>query len=270
MTDIAQTNAPWTLQTRAFTRRHLQQVLRNKVIVFLTVAWPVLWYFLTVEFFINVPEGTDLGPIRAANGINYGLFGAFTVTIAVFAGEFARDLDSHRYRKLRTMPIAPTADLTGRFLAGGTLGVISYAIMILVAYLTGASFTSLTLWTIVILVSTLTLICLVALGLALVLSLVIPKPEYMTTIAVVIVLMSYTITGFNGLSPELIAGNAGIVNYLPNSLATRMQVAVWTTEQITPPEAPDSLEYLGLLAGYITILLAISVLIMQRFAYGRD
>lgn len=274
MNTTTRNGVPWIAQTRTFTRRQLQQLRRNKMIVFLTVAWPVLWYFLTIEFFVDLPPGTDLGPLKAANGINYGLFGAFTVTVAVFAGAFARDLEENRYRKFRSMPIAPTADLAGRFLAGTVLGVASYLVTIAVAYAHGGAFGPLTLKTVTILALTLASFCLIAMALAMVLALVITKPEQMTTIAIVTVLMAYFVTGFNGSSPEMLADGAEIVNYLPNSLAARMQIAVWVGaedfESMTPPEAPDSLEYVGLLLGYAVALLSVSVVIVRRVAYGSE
>ncbi|GAB3042183.1 ABC transporter permease [Natronobiforma cellulositropha] len=242
------------------------------MIVFLAVVWPVLWYFLTMEFFIDVPADADVGPIKAANGMNYGLFGAFTVTVAVFAGEFARDLDGERYRKFRTMPVSPSADLVGRFLAGFLLGVGSYLMTIGVAYAHGGSFGGLGVQTVAVIALTLALFCLIAMALAMGLAIVITKPEHMTTIAVVAVLMAFFVTGYNGTAPSLIAQNAEMVNYLPNSLATRMQIAVWAgaenVEFMTPPEAPVSASYAGILAGYAAVLSATSFAIIKQFGYG--
>ncbi len=242
------------------------------MILFLTVGWPILWYFLTMTFFVEVPAGTDLGPLKAANGINYGLFGAFTVTVSLFAGGFARDLESNRYRKLRTMPLAPTADLAGRFAVGTLFGVTSYLATVAVASLDGAAFPALDAGTIGVLLATLLLFCLIAMALAMVLALVVTKPEQLTTIAIVIVLLAYFMTGFNGTSPEMLANSAGMVNYLPNSLATRMQIGYWLgTERIAfmaPPEVPTSREYVALLVGYAAVLSAVSVLVMRRVAYG--
>lgn len=274
MNETGTKRVSWNKQTRTFTRRHLQQLSRDKMILFLTVAWPVLWYFLTMEFFVDVPAGTDLGPLKAANGINYGLFGAFTVTVAVFAGEFARDLSSNRYRKLRTMPISPTADLTGRFVAGAALGVASYLVTIVAAYAHGGAFGTFDVETIAILSLTLLSFCLIAMALAMVLALAITKPEQMTTIAIVIVLMAYFVTGFNGTSPGMLADGAEIVNYLPNSLATRMQIGVWMgtadLDFMTPPEVPTSITHVGLLVGYSIVLLITSIAIVRRVAYGGD
>lgn len=274
MSDVLTARVPWVVQTKTFTRRHLKQLARNKMVLFITVAWPVLWYLLTMELFIEAPDENQLGYIKAANGMNYGLFGAFTVTVAVFAGEFARDLDGERYRKLRSMPISPTADLAGRLLAGASLGVASYVVTIVFAYSHGATFFVPDVPTIIIILLTLILFCLIAMSLAMVLALAIPKPEHMTTIAVIAVLMAFFLTGYNGTAPDLIAENPEFINYLPNSLATRMQITVWAgTENVdfmTPPDAPNSLSFVGILVAYSIGLLAISVAIIKKFAYKKN
>lgn len=271
---------PWTGQTRAFARRHLQQLGRNKLLVFLAVGWPVLWYLLTMVFFIKDVPAERLQYVKAANGISYGLFGAFTVTVAVFAGEFARDLESDRYRKLRAMPVSPTADLAGRFVAGAVLGTVSYLATIAAALAHGASFDLLARDAVTVatlfatLAASLVLFCVIAMALALVLALVITKPEHMTTIAVVVVLMAFYLTGFNGVTPGIIADDPTFVNYVPNSLATRMQIAAWAGSDgvgfMEPPNAPLSLEYGALLVGYTVGLATVAVGIVRRYAYGGD
>jgi ABC-2 type transport system permease protein len=254
----------------------LQQLRRNKLVVLLAVGWPIVWYFLTMVFFIEDVPARQLSYVKASQGITYGLFGAFTVTVAVFAGEFARDLEGDRYRKLRAMPVSPTADLTGRFLAGTTLGAFSYVVTILAAYAHGGTFEvqQMGVVEIGILGLTFVLFCIIAMALALLLALVITKPEHMTTIAVVVVLVAFYLTGFNGTVPEVIGSDPTFVNYLPNSLATRMQIATWAgvdnVEFMTPPKAPTSLRYGAILLGYAVALTAVAVGIMNQFAYGGD
>jgi len=262
---------PWTRQTRTFARRHVRQVLRNRVLLGIAVAWPVLWYFLSVLVFVDVAEG-GAGGLKAGLAMTYGLFGAFTITVAVFAGDFARDLDGDRYRKFRAMPIAPTADLAGRLLAGTVFGVASYAVTILVSIAHGATFGRPDPAALGVLALTLALFCLIAMAAAMLVALVITKPEHMTTIAVIGALMAFYATGFNGVTPGMLAAGADLVNYAPNSLATRIQIAYLSEDVafMTPPAAPDSAGYLGLLGAYAAGLLAISVLIVRRFAYAPE
>ncbi|GAA0662621.1 ABC transporter permease [Natronoarchaeum mannanilyticum] len=263
---------PWTRQTRTFARRHVRKVLRSKVLLGITVAWPVLWYFLSVLVFVDVPEGGSAGGLKAGLAMTYGLFGAFTITVAVFAGDFARDLDGDRYRKFRAMPIAPTADLAGRLLAGAAFGVASYVVTIAVSIAHGATFGRPDPAALGVLALTLALFCLIAMAAAMLVALVITKPEHMTTIAVIGALIAFYATGFNGVTPGMLAEGADMVNYVPNSLATRIQIAYLSEDAsfMTPPAAPDSAKYLGLLGAYAAGLLAISVLIVRRFAYAPE
>lgn len=264
---------PWSSQAWIFSRRQFQQLRRNKMMLFLIVGWPTIWYLLTIAFFIEAPE-SELGYVKAANGINYGLFGAFTVTVAMFAGAFSRDLDDGRYRKLRSMPVSPTADLAGRLVAGAAIGCVTYVITIGVAVFDGATFQSPDIETIGVLFLTLVLFSIIAMALSMILAIAVKKPEHMTTIAVVVVLMTFFLTGYNGIAPELIAEGAEIVNYLPNSLATRMQIAAWGGAEnvafMTPPEAPYSLRYGSILGGYATVLAAASAILVARVGYRRD
>lgn len=274
MNQINGQRVPWRQQTQAFAKRHLQQLLRSKMILFLTIGWPILWYFLTMNFLVDVPPGTELGPFKAVTGLNYGLFGASTVTVALFAGGFARDIERNWYQKLRSMPVSPTADLAGRFATGTFVGILSYTVTVAVVYFDGGTFPMLDASTAVLLIATFVLFCLIMMAIAMVLALVVTKPEYMTTIAIVIVLLAYIITGFNGTTPGMLAESAEMVNYLPNSLVTRMQIGFWigtaNIDFMTPPVIPTSMEYLGLVVSYAAILLAAAVIIMKRSAYGSE
>lgn len=243
------------------------------MVLFLAVGWPLAWYFLAAWAFLPDDAGRyALG----SNAVSYGLFGAFTVTVAVFAGEFARDLAGERYRKFRSMPIAPTADLLGRFCAGVVLASVSYGTVIAVASVHGARFQPRP-GALLFVPLTLVTFCLLALALALVLATAIPKPEHMTALGIVTVLIAYYVTGFNGLVPGIIADDPTYVNYVPNSLASRMHIYYMFDGDLagpetpfTPPELPVGPEYVALLVGYAVALLGVAVALNRLVAYGGD
>lgn len=260
----------WVRQSRAFGRRYLREVFRNRILLFLMVCWPILWYGLTLTLFIDEPAAF----VKTGMGITFGLFGAFTIVVAVFAGGFAQDVDRDRYQKLRTVPVMPTADLTGRLGAGIVIGFVSYAATLAFAFATGATFEGFDLWTVAVIGVTLFAFCCIAAVIALLLAIVITKPEYMTMIAVVTVLLAFYMTGQNGLVPTMIVGDASLVNIAPNSLATRLQIVAWVGADsaafLTPPEAPAAAKYPLILMGYAAGLLALSVGIVRTTAYKGD
>lgn len=264
-------SVPWGRQATTFAWRDLRGLSRSPMVLFLAVGWPLAWYFLSLWLFLPADAAAyAIGGMA----IGYALFGAFTVTVAVFAGQFARDLQDGRYRKFRSMPVAPTADVTGRFLAGVGLAVLSYASVMAVAFATGARWEPRTL-AIPVVVLSLVAFCAVALVLALGLAVLVPKPEHMTTIAVVVVLIAYYVTGFNGIQPAMLAEDPWFVNYLPNSLITRLQLyylfdADLSNTPMTPPAFPSGPEYVGLVVAYCVGLLLAAIGIVRGVAYGGD
>ena len=125
-------------------------------------------------------------------------------------------------------------------------------------------------------VLTLLAFCLIATSLAILVGSVLPKPEYMTVLAVVVGLIAFYLTGQNGMVPWMIAGDGQFVNWLPNSLATRLQVVGWIeagggkTDFLTPPRAPDLMRHGGLLLGEVLLLSGAASAVVRFVAYGGD
>jgi ABC-2 type transport system permease protein len=246
------------------------------------VLWPVFWYFLTMFVFIpdepaGVPESdipAVMASIKATNAISFGLFGAFTVSLVVFAQTFTDDLDSKRYRKLRSLPISPSADLAGRFTAGFALALLSFWSVIAVGSLHGASFAIRSALSIPIVIASLLLFCIIGMSVAVVLSTLIPKGEYLTAITNTVLLVLFFATGYNGVAP----GDAPIrdvLNYVPNALATRLQVYHLTDFDpelggVVPPELPAAPRYLALLGLSALVFWGIALLTMRRSIYAGE
>ncbi len=263
----------WFRQAGAFAKRHLRVTARNKIAVALLVGYPVVWFVSTLWLFVEDPEATAITAI----GVGFGLFGALTATLAVFAGEFARDLKRDRYAKFRALPHAPSADLAGRFAAGTVVGSGSYLVTLVAASLAGGTFEgwlSPAVWV----PASLTLLafCLIATSLAILVGSVVPKPEYMTVFAVVFALIAFYLTGQNGMVPWMIVGDGQFVNWLPNSLATRLQVAGWVeasgaeTDFLTPPDAPGLVRHGGILLGQVLLLGGAALAVVRSVAYGGE
>lgn len=263
----------WFRQAGAFAKRHLRVTARDKIAVAFLVGYPVLWFVSTLWLFVENPEATTITGI----GVGFGLFGALTATLSVFAGEFARDLQRDRYAKFRALPHAPSADLVGRFAAGTLVGSASYLTTLVAAYLVGGTFEgwlSPTVWVSVLL--TLLAFCIIATSLAILVGSALPKPEYMTVLAVVVALIAFYLTGQNGMVPWMIVGDGQFVNWLPNSLATRLQVVGWVkasgeeTAFLTPPDAPGLVRHGGILLGQALLLGGAAFAVVRSVAYGGE
>lgn len=266
----------WLAQCRAFAQRYFREMLRSKVGIFWSFAFPVIWYGLTI--YLNampaVPAGEE-STLKAILGISFGIFGAFTVTLVGFTGHLAVDIDRKRYRKFRSLPIAPSADLAGRFVAGAALGSGAWLLTVAVAALDGAMFRVATSQQLIGIGLAVGLFCLIGMIAGLLLTLAVPQPEHATTAGTGILVIGFFVTGYNGTVTRVFPARAELLNIIPNSLATRLTVfymvdTSWHEAGLAPPAMPHSLDSLLLLGIYALGLSVIAVIVMQHWIYGTD
>lgn len=272
----------WVVQFRSFLKRHLRASLRDKIALFWNFVWPVLWYLLSVHLIIvpGLPDGVPDEIVAAVKGtqvITFGIFGAITVTLIGFAGELTRDLESKRYRKFRSMPISPTADLGGRFASGFALGLCSFLAVVAVGLLDGASFQLRGALAIPIALFSLLLLCAISMALALLVSAIVEDQTQTNVITLSLVMLGFFVTGFNGMQTWMFPSEKyqWILNYLPNSLAARLQAYYlidvdWTQAGLSPPPMPDSPAFLLPLLGYTVVFVAVAVFVMRTVVYGGE
>lgn len=216
----------WLRQARAFALRYLRQHARSPVGLVFLVAWPAFWYLLVAHLLFGGTGGQSaVATAKAAFAVSFGLFGAFTVSLTGVVGSFTADVETKRYRKFRSLPVSPSADLAGRFVAGVALSLVSYVGLLVIGALDGAAFGLRGPWSpLVVLVS---VVAYTAVGVATAVGIaaVVPRPEHATTLATAVLLGTFFGTGFNGVSPGLFPGPAGLLNVVPFSLMTRIQLA---------------------------------------------
>lgn len=266
----------WITQARSFLYRYLREMLRSKVGLFWSFAFPVIWYLLTV--YLNAIPGVPAdgrAVMKAVLGISFGIFGAFTVTLVGFTGHLAADIDLKRYRKFRSLPIAPSADLTGRFVAGALLGLAAWLVAVLVALADGASYQFTTPFAVVYVLLAVSLFCLIGMVAGLLLTLLVPQPEHATTAGTGLLVIGFFVTGYNGTVASVFPATGWLLNVIPNSLATRITVyylidTAWGPAGLAPPPMPDTIWHLGLLGAYSVGLTGLGLYIMHRWIYGSD
>lgn len=273
----------WLTQTKAFALRNLRAMLRTKATIIWGFGFPAFWYLLTSLLFL--PDAEDIGgaatlaDIKGATAVSLGLFGVLTVTLVAFASGLSRDLTEKRYRKLRSLPISPTADFAGRYVAGVIVAAISYALVLVVGLLDGANYALQGLGSIPIVVGSLLLFSLFGVSVAVVVTQLVNDSEFVVGITNAILLVSFFLTGYNGMTPTLLPEDTRwLVNVVPNSLASRLQAWHMTDTPKTappgvesagfvPPSLPVELPYLALLAAWAAVLAVTAAYLMDRAVY---
>lgn len=261
-------------QAWAFTERYYRQLTQTKGSIIFLVGWPALWYFLFSRLFLSPGsvDGSTLGVIKASYAISFGMFGAFTVALTGFTTSFLSDIKSKRYRKFRSLPIYPSSDLAGRFISGFLLSCISYTSLLVIGYLDGAAFSIRGLISIPVVLLSLFAFCVIGIISALCLVILLDNPQMTTSIATILLMFTFFITGLNGIQPNVFPGPSWLLNYLPNTLITRLQLYhfVDTGSGISSFDTgllPESPLFLVLMVVYSIGLIIIGNVIMSKLIY---
>lgn len=278
----------WLRQTKAFALRNLRGMLRTKTTIIWGFGFPAFWYLLTSAFFL--PDADSIGgpkilaDVKGATAVSLGLFGVLTVTLVAFAGGLTRDLERKRYRKLRSLPVAPSADFGGRFMAGIVIAAGAYVLVVLVGLADGADYALRAPASIPVVLLTFALFALVGVSVAVLVTWVVEDTEIVLGITNAILLLTFFLTGYNGMTPAMLPERTRfIVNVLPNSLAARLQTWHLTEtpgttaggsgvaeSSIVPPALPIGPEYVAVLAVWAIGLGGVATILMDRAMYSGE
>ncbi|KZN25840.1 hypothetical protein A4G99_05340 [Haladaptatus sp. R4] len=260
----------WLQQVVAFMRRTILSQLKNRRALLITFGFPVGYYLLDTH--LAAGQGGVSPTSKTIAAIGMGMFAVFIVALTGFARLFGDDITEKRYRKLRSLPISPSADFTGRLLGSYVIALVAYTLMLVVAALDGASFDAFGPVSVLVFLGSLFAFCVVAMAVATVVAVVL-RGDGVYRATVLLVLVVFAATGFNGVSLAVIPPDLQYaVNYVPNSLAVRLQLAYTTTHlgSLTPPALPDSLTWGGLLAVYTLIAGAVAAALFRRYVYDGE
>ena len=127
-------------QITATLSKTIKEFLRQKTILFWTIAWPILWVLIgSFSFTGNVRE--EVVPyIRGSIAISMMSFSLMTAGIANLPGNIAEDRERGLLSKLMSMPIKPWKDFVGRILALLAFSSLAAILVALVGYICGARF----------------------------------------------------------------------------------------------------------------------------------
>lgn len=269
---LVEQRPPIRRQVRAFALRAIRRFVGNRSTLFWAIGAPVAYYLF---FGVYVSTGGDNpGAIRAGMAPAFGIFGALAATMMTFSGNLGADLRAKRYRKLRSLPISPGADLAGRFLAGLLFGFLAFAAVMLVGLFTGATIRIPgPVPALAVLVSVF-LLCLFGLSLGVLSAAIVQNGQRLQIVGNGGLLVLFFGTGYNGINPDILPEIVvPVVNFLPNSLATRITVATLSPpaassqSSLVPPAVPTGLFAYVLLIGYAVVLSGLAALAMDRYIY---
>ena len=118
----------------------VKELLRNKSVLFWTIAWPIIWVLIdSFSFTGNAPKEV-IPSIRGSITISMTVF---TLTIAGMAnlpGIIARDRERGLLTKLKSMPVSPSKDFAGRIVGLMAFSSLAATLVVIVGFVCGAHF----------------------------------------------------------------------------------------------------------------------------------
>jgi ABC-2 type transport system permease protein len=118
----------------------IKEFLRQKTILFWTIAWPILWVLIgSFSFTGNAPPEV-VSYVKGAIAISMSVFALMTAGMANLPGNIAQDRERGLLSKLMSMPIDPWRDFVGRILALLAFSSLAAILVTLVGYVCGARF----------------------------------------------------------------------------------------------------------------------------------
>jgi len=127
-------------QITATLGKTIKEFLRQKTILFWTIAWPILWVLIGSFSFVGNASSEVISYIRGSIAISMSVFALMTAGMANLPGNIAQDRERGLLSKLMSMPISPWRDFVGRILALLAFSSLAAILVALVGYICGARF----------------------------------------------------------------------------------------------------------------------------------
>lgn len=264
----------WLKRSRAYGNRTIIELVKSRIALFWSIIFPLFWYFATFYLFVEPQIPGDVLPeAKASNAVSFGMFGALTVSLTTFASALGSDISEKHYRKFRSLPGSPSADLLGRMAAGLVMATVSYVVIVAAGFVHGAELGIRSPLSLPIVAASLVLFCVIGMSVAVLVASVVPDPSHVTAITISLMMVLFFVTGFNGINPAFMPANPDLVNVIPNALATRLQLFHLTTFEftgaigLTPPSMPETGTGLAILFGSAVVSAGVALASLRRLVY---
>jgi ABC-2 type transport system permease protein len=118
----------------------LKDNFMSKPALFWVIAWPVIWLLLAVFVFLRgvPPEFAALA--KGQSTISMVTFSIMICGMTSLPANISEDRARGLFQKLKTMPVQPWKEATGKILAVLTFGLASAAVIIIVGVILGGRF----------------------------------------------------------------------------------------------------------------------------------
>lgn len=129
-------------QIAAAFSRTFKEFLRERPVLFWTIAWPIVWVLIGSFVFVSAAPKEIVPYLRGATTISMMVFALMIAGIANLPSNIASDRENGLLAKLISMPISPRKDFTGRLLGLAAFSCLAAGLVTAVGFACGARFSN--------------------------------------------------------------------------------------------------------------------------------
>jgi ABC-type multidrug transport system permease subunit len=119
----------------------VKELVREKAALFWTIAWPIIWVFIgSFSFTGSVPQQV-VPYVKGSIAISMMVFALMIAGMSNLPASIAGDRANGLLAKLKSMPVKPYKDFSGRISAVITFSLLAAALVIVIGTAVGARFT---------------------------------------------------------------------------------------------------------------------------------
>ena len=127
-------------QVSATFTKTFKELLREKSVLFWTIAWPIIWVMIiSFSFTKGVPE-SHIPSVRGAITISMITFAITIAGMANLPGNIASDRERGLLVKLKSMPVSASKDFAGRIIGLLTFSCLAGFLVLISGFVCGARF----------------------------------------------------------------------------------------------------------------------------------
>jgi ABC-2 type transport system permease protein len=118
----------------------IKEFLRERPVLFWTIAWPIIWVLIGSFSFVGSAPKEEVPYIRGSITVSMMVFAIMIAGMANLTASIAGDRETGLLSKLMSMPISPWKDFTGRILGFVAFSAIAAVLVVAVGFVVGARF----------------------------------------------------------------------------------------------------------------------------------
>lgn len=127
-------------QVTATFSKTIKVFLRERSVLFWTIAWPIIWVLIGSFSFIGDAPKNIIPYVRGSITISMMVFALTIASMANLPGNIARDRENGLLAKLISMPISPWKDFSGKILGLVAFSCLATALVVAAGFACGARF----------------------------------------------------------------------------------------------------------------------------------